>query len=124
MLEQLVNWDYQWGQIVGRAWTDGDFKQRLLANPAGALQEYEVVLPAGLRVEVLDTPGRVPESTSEVVYLVLPARPSDEDLSEDELCSVGGAVAADRCGCEWCRCHRCRCEWCGGCHHPPGPDEA
>ena len=124
MLGQLVNWDYQWGQIVGRAWADDDFKQRLLADPAAVLKEYDLAPPAGLRIEVLEDPESVPESTDDVLYLVLPAKPSDEELSEDELCSVGGAVGVERCGCEWChRCHRCHCEWCGGCHHPPRPDE-
>jgi len=123
MLGQPAHWDYQWGQIVGRAWADGDFKKRLFADTAGVLTEYDLAPPAGLRVEVIENSEWVPESTPEVLYLVLPARPSDEDLSEDELCSTG-AVAADRCGCEWCRCWRChRCEWCGGCHHPSGPEE-
>jgi hypothetical protein len=126
MLGQSVNWDYQWGQIVGRAWSDDDFKRRLLADPAGALEEYDLAPPAGLRLEVLEDPERAPESTDEVLYLVLPAKPSDEDLSEEELCSVGGAVAGARCACEACGCHRCErchCEWCGRCHHPPRPDE-
>jgi hypothetical protein len=123
MLGQLVNWDYQWGQIVGRAWADEDFKQRLLASPALALAEYDLALPADLRIEVLEDPPWVPESNDEVLYLVLPVKPSDEELSEDELCSVG-AEAAARCGGDWChRCHHCYCGWCGGCHHPPRPDE-
>jgi hypothetical protein len=122
---QLVNWDYQWGQIVGRAWADDDFKHHLLADPARALAEYELVPPAGVRIQVLENPARVPESTAELMYLVLPVKPSDEDLSEDDLCSVSGAEAADRCGCEWChRCGRCYGGWCGGCHHPPRPDQS
>jgi len=124
MLGQLVNWDYQWGQIVGRAWADDDFKRRLLADPARVLAEYGLAQPAGRRIEILEDPSWVPECTAEVLYLGLPGKPSDDDLSEDDLCSVGGVEAADRCGCEWChRCSRCHCEWCGGCHHPPRPDE-
>jgi hypothetical protein len=96
----------------------------LLADPAGALQEYDLAPPVGVRVAVHEGPGTVPESSSEVLYLALPVKPSDEDLSEDELCSVGGAVGVARCGCEWChRCARCYRGWCGGCHHPPKPDE-
>src|ERR1700734_622580 len=98
MLRQSVNWDYQWGQIVGRAWADDDFKQRLLADPARALKEYDLP-PAGLRIEVLDNPDRVPEDTDGVMHLVLPGKPSAAELCEDELCSVGSAVAVDRCGC-------------------------
>jgi hypothetical protein len=127
MLRQSVNWDYKWSQIVGRAWADDNFKKRLLANPAGALNEYDLPSPAGLRIEVLDNPNRVPEDTDGVMHLVLPGKPSAAELSEDELCSVGGSGAVNRCGCEDChrceQCHRCHCEWCGGCHHPPKPDE-
>jgi hypothetical protein len=124
MLGQPVNWDYQWGQIVGRAWADDDFKQRLLSDPAAVLKEYDLAQPAGLRIEMLQDPEWVPESTDEVLYLVLPVKPPDEELCEDDLCSVGGAVGVERCGCGWChRCERCHCEWCRGCYHPPRPDE-
>jgi hypothetical protein len=126
MLTQPVNWDYQWGQIVGRAWADGDFKQRLLADPAAMLAEYDLAPPEGIRVELLQDPEWVPESTDEVLYLVLPGKPSDEELCEDELCTAGAAGGAKRCGCGgcgWCHhCHHCYCDWCG-CHHPPRPDE-
>jgi hypothetical protein len=131
MLGQAVNWDYQWGQVVGRAWADEDFKRRLLADPTGVLKEYDLPPPIGRRIEVLEETDRVPEDTDSVMHLVLPARPSDAELSEDELCSVGGAVAADRCGCGGCHgCGGCRgCGGCGGCfacvwcYHSPQPDE-
>jgi hypothetical protein len=123
MLGQPVNWDYQWSQIVGRAWADEEFKERLLADPEAVLAEYDLAPPDGLRVEVIEDTEWVPESTDEVLYLALPAKPSDEELSEEELCSVGGPTTARRCGCSWChRCYHCHCEWCG-CHHPPRPDE-
>jgi hypothetical protein len=124
MLGQPVNWDYQWGQVVGRAWADDEFKERLLANPVAVLEEYDLAPPAGVRIELLRDDEQAQEGTDDVLYLTLPAKPSDEDLSEDELCSVGGPVAGRRCGCEWChRCYRCHCEWCRGCHHPPRPDD-
>jgi hypothetical protein len=124
MLGQTVNWDYQWGQIVGRAWADEEFKERLIADPVTVLAEYDLTPPAGVHVEVLEDPLWVPENTAEVLYLVLAEKPSNEELSEDDLCSVAGVEAASRCGCEWChRCHHCYCGWCGGCHHPPRPDE-
>ena len=124
MTKKSNNWEYQWGQIVGRAWADDGFNQRLRADPAGVLTEYDLAPPAGLRVELLEESEWVPESTDEVFYLVLPAKPSDDELSEDELCSVGAPATARRCGCSWChRCYHCHCEWCGGCHHPPRPDD-
>ena len=64
MFKQSINWDYQWGQIVGRAWADRDFNQRLLADPAGVLREYDVAAPAGLRIKVLEETDPVPEDTT------------------------------------------------------------
>lgn len=124
MLRQSVNWDYQWGQIVGRAWADDDFKQRLLHNPAGVLKEYDLPPPDGFRIEVFEDPTQVPENNDGVMHLVLPGKPSAAFLSEDDLCSVGAPVGADRCGCGWCHhCEHCGYSgWCGGCHHPPTPD--
>lgn len=127
MLGQMVNWDYQWGQVVGRAWADDDFKRRLLAEPAAVLEEYDLAPPAGLRVEVHEEPEWAPPGTDavgtdDVLHLVLPARPSEDELSEDDLCGVGGGGAYAYC---WCRCGRCG--GCGGCrcwcHHPPRPDD-
>src|SRR5262245_15723113 len=121
MIGQSVNWDYQWSQIVGRAWADDDFKQRLLADPAGVLEEHDLAPPAGRRIEVLEDSAWVPPSTDDVLYLVLPVKPSEDELSEDDLCSVGGDGPIAYCYCR-CRCGgRCGCRC--GCHHPPRPDE-
>jgi hypothetical protein len=124
MLGQAVNWDYQWGQVVGRAWSDEDFKRRLLADPARTLEEYELTAPAGRRIQVLENPERVPEDSDSVLHLILPARPSAEELSEEDLYSSGGTEPSAYCGHDWCRCYRCHCEWCRGCYAPPRPEEA
>jgi hypothetical protein len=112
VLGQSVNWDFQWSQIVGRAWADDDFRQRLLADPAGVLEEYDLAPPAGLRIEVREEPPGVPPSTDAVRYLVLPVKPSEDDLSEDDLCGVGGGGIFAGCG----GCRGCAgCGGCGGC---------
>jgi hypothetical protein len=116
MPEQLAKWDYQWSQVVGQAWADDSFKHRLFANPTATLKEYGMDMPSGLQVKVLEDTEEVPENTGTIVHLVLPARPSDEDLLEEELVGgVGGQAVAycHHCGCYSCyRCYRCGC---GGC---------
>jgi hypothetical protein len=116
MFKQSVNWDFQWGQIVGRAWADHDFNQRLLADPASVLREYDLSPPTGVRVAVLPEPDLVPEDTADVMHLVLPGKPSSAELSEEDMCSVSGAVAVDRCGCGGCGCGRCGCGGCVWCY--------
>ena len=114
MSKRSNNWEFQWGQIVGRAWSDDDFSQRLRANPAEVLKEYDLPPPAGMRIEVLEDPGSVPEDSEDVMHLILPGKPSAAELCEEELCAAGSAVAAARCGCGGC--HGCGgCGGCGGC---------
>jgi len=114
MFKQSGDWEFQWGQIVGRAWADDDFSRRLRTDPTSVLKEYNLPQPVGVRIEVLDNPDRIPEDTAGVMHLVLPGKPSSAELSEDDLCSVGGGVEAGRCGCGGC--HGCgHCGGCGGC---------
>ncbi len=110
------DFEYQWGQLVARAWDDPAFKARLLADPAAVLEEYGLER-AGKRFQVV-------EDTDEVVHLVLPGRPGPQELSEEELRPVGAGTGGEncfRCGeeCHRCgeSCHRCsegcyRCERC------------
>jgi len=118
MPEQLANWDYQWGQVVGQAWADDAFKQRLFANPRSILSEYGMEMPAGFEVKVLEHEEQLPEHTDEqMIHLLFPARPSDDDLLEEELVAGNSAAAyCHHCGCYRCyRCWRCGCGGCGGC---------
>jgi hypothetical protein len=117
MHDQAVNWDYQWSQVVGQAWADETFKQRLFANPAATLKEYGLDMPASVRILVLENPDTVPPNNADVVHLVLPPKPSAQDLSEEEL--HGGTVGpgVDRCGCGHCGCGHCGCGHCGWCVH-------
>jgi hypothetical protein len=76
------------GQLVARAWTDEVFKQRLLAEPATVLQEQGLAVPAGTEV-------RVVEDTEQVQHLVLPRRPAEGELSEEQLAVAAGGWCLD-----------------------------
>jgi len=78
----------KYGRVVAKAWADGKFKSRLLSDPAGALKEFGLDVPAGTQV-------RVVEETETVNYLVLPAKPTG-DLSLEQLESVSAAGCATR----------------------------
>jgi hypothetical protein len=104
MIEQISQ-EQVWGQIVARAWSDEDFKQRLLSDPRDVLTEYGLEMPDGAAL-------RVVQDTPEVHHLVLPVSP-EGDLADEEL--VGTAVMDSFSGfCGWCGrcgcgCRRCRC---------------
>jgi hypothetical protein len=71
------------GQVVAKAWTDEAFKQRLLTEPATVLTEQGIAVPAGMAV-------RVVEDTERLRHFVLPARPAEGELSEEQLAQAAG----------------------------------
>ena len=75
----------KWTDIVTKAWADEQFKQRLLADPASELKEYDVGVPAGMTVKIV-------ENTDKVHYLTLPCQSSEVDLSDEQLEKVAGGV--------------------------------
>jgi len=89
------DFEYQWGQLVARAWNDAAFKAKLLADPANVLKENGLTPPSSLKIQVV-------ENTDKVVYLVLPLKPAPEELSQEELHRVAGGACN-------------RCETCGRC---------
>ncbi len=76
-------------QIIYKAVTDPSFRQRLLSSPKTALeQELGVTLPATVNIQVH-------EETETTIHIVLPPAPpvsSMQDLSDEELEQVAGAL--------------------------------
>lgn len=88
---QSQEWDKKWGQIIAKTWTDADFKKRLLSDPAAVLKEYGLTVPPDVKV-------RVVEDTDTLVHFSLPPKPTDKELSEEDLAAVAaGAMAAPTC---------------------------
>jgi hypothetical protein len=75
----------QLGQVLARAWQDEPFKQRLVADPRAVLREQGIVVPSGQAV-------RVVENTAETVHLVLPPKPAEGELSDEQLDQVAGGM--------------------------------
>ena len=71
-----------------RAWREEpDFRDRLAADPAAALADKGMRLPAGIR-EV-----RVAENTADTFHVIFPGSPN-ASLSDDALTEVAGGNAA------------------------------
>jgi hypothetical protein len=101
--DKASEWEQKWSQLVAKVWDDPALKKRLLADPATVLKENGLEMAPGLQVKMV-------ENTPSVVHLILPAKPTSEELSEEELSSVAAG-----------HCHGCRgCRGCGGCHHSRG----
>lgn len=77
-------------EVIKKAWSDEDFKQRFLNNPKSVIaDEIGETLPENIEFEVL-------QETENTVYFVLPNNPipnmSEEELSAEALESVAGGV--------------------------------
>lgn len=94
-LNQLINQtmtqrsEYE-REVIKKAWSDENFKQRLISDPKSVIaEELGETLPENIEVEVL-------QETENKVYFVLPSNPipnvAEEELSEEALESVAGGV--------------------------------
>jgi hypothetical protein len=64
-------------KIIVKAWMDDDYKQALLANPTSRLKEEGVEIPEGVEIHIV-------ENTENVHHLVLPHKPTPEELTEND----------------------------------------
>lgn len=74
-------------KTIERAWTDPEFKARLLADPRDTVAEMGVRIPVGTEVKVW-------ENTPDVEHLVLPLNPSTGELSDADLEAVAGGSSS------------------------------
>ncbi len=83
--------------LISNAMKNDEFKQRLISDPKGALEEQlKVSLPANLKITTL-------EEKSDQLYLVLPINeeiPPSGELSDMQLDNVaGGGACWENCDC-------------------------
>ena len=83
--------DFQacYAKAIARAWTDTDYKAKLLNDSRAALAEMGIDLPDGTTVSVS-------ESTSEHLNLVLPPAPEGE-ISDEALQTAHGGYCSISC---------------------------
>lgn len=60
-----------WRSIVARAWSDEDFKKRLIDDPNAVLTEAGLPVPRGVNFVVV-------ENEAQRVHLVLPVKPGGD----------------------------------------------
>jgi len=78
-------------EVITRAWKEEDYKQKLLSNPKGTLEEAGIRFPANVGLKVhLDT--------ADSVNLVIPRNPAESELSDEALNAIsGGSAGGDTC---------------------------
>lgn len=90
-------WVRTWPKVVARAWTDDEFRQRLLDNPAEALAEFG--LPMLHQVELKVVAG---DAAAPTMVLTLPDPPDDLDEESIEGLMQSGARASSCMGTSCC----------------------
>ena len=88
MIESVVWKDFntKYGKAIARAWTDADYKAKLLEDPRAALAEVGIEVPAGVDIEIA-------EVDTEHVQLVLPPAPEGGITDESLQTAIGGFCA-------------------------------
>ena len=90
--EENQDFGAKYGKAVVRAWTDADYKAKLLGDPRAALAEVGIELPADMNVNVA-------EADAENMQLVLPPAPEGEIGDEALRVSAGvGLCSSGFCG--------------------------
>lgn len=80
-------------KAIARAWTDPDYKAKLLSDPHAALADVGVSVPAGTTVKVI-------ENTADTKHIVLPMSPTEMgEVSLEELERVLQAGGVEPCHC-------------------------
>ena len=75
-------------QLFAACWKDEALKARFMADPKAVLAEYDMPVPDGMDVKVV-------ENADDCVHITLPAPPAgDGDLSDDELSNAAGGGAS------------------------------
>ena len=74
-------------KILAQALLDKGFKQKLISNPASVFKAEGLDTPSGVEL-------RVVEDTEHVRHLVLPVKPSVNELSDEQLQQIAGGLSA------------------------------
>ena len=76
--DNLDDFNAKYGKAVARAWTEADYKAKLLDDPRAALAEVGIEVPAGVNINVA-------EVDADNMQLVLPPAPEGEITDDEEL---------------------------------------
>ena len=78
-------------KAIAHAWSDAEFKARLLSDPHAALAEHGVEVPAGTTIKVVENT----ENTQHLVLPVIPDAFGQLPLDDLEKVAAGKVIGID-----------------------------
>jgi len=75
-------------EVILRAWSDPDFKSKLMSDPSNTLAEF------GISSGKPDQELRIVENDENSTYFVLPAKPELDGLSSEKISEMIDSVMA------------------------------
>ena len=88
MDEEIIQKTY--GKLVAKAWTDANFKAKLLADTKTVFRDHDIEVPDGLEVCIV-------EDSKKKKYFILPPGPLNVTAREQLGSSTGSVGPAERC---------------------------
>jgi hypothetical protein len=80
-----------YAKIIAKAWSDPKFKEQLLKDPEAVLKKNGIEIPKGEKIQVH-------ESTSKILHLVIPQKPTGELSMKDLESKAAGICCCGTCG--------------------------
>ena len=88
----------QLAELFAACWKDESLKARFMSDPKAVLAEYDMPVPDGIDVQVV-------ENADDCVHITLPARPAGHmELSDQELSDVAAGKATHVWACSGANC--------------------
>ena len=73
-------------ELFAACWKDESLKARFMSDPKAVLAEYDIPVPDGIDVKVV-------QNTDDCVHITLPAPPAGHmELSDEELSNAAGGI--------------------------------
>ena len=88
--EEIKEHDKKMAKLIARAWSDESFKEKFISNPRPVLKEYDIFVPAGVEVKVV-------EQTDATMHIVLPLKPGEEWLIKPIMTEDTDEISCVRC---------------------------
>ena len=76
----------QLAELFAACWKDDALKQRFMSDPKSVLAEYDMPVPDGMDVKVV-------ENSDNTVHITMPMAPRGNELSDEELTAAAGGTS-------------------------------